>query len=89
MKDWCYSDRVLVHPYTALHVWVQQHCKIFTREFATYSSDHQPEISSRLYSFYDYKFMLGVTWKHVDWDEKAGDPIKQALEDSTAILEIQ
>jgi len=33
--------------------------------------------------------MLGVTWKHVDWDEKAGDPIKQALEDSTAILEIQ
>ena len=35
-------------------------------DIATYSSDHQPEISSRLYSYYDYKFMLGVTRKHVD-----------------------
>ena len=66
------------------------------REFATYSNDHQPEISSRLrqqnyenlqltvtlmitnlrflvdYSCQDYKFMLAVTWKHVDCDEKEG-----------------
>ena len=42
------------------------------------------------YSCQDYKFMLAVTWKHVDCDEKEGwSGIKQALENSTAILEIQ
>ena len=41
------------------------------------------------YSCKEYKFMLGVTWKHIDCDEEGWSGIKQALENSTAILEIQ
>ena len=52
----------MVHPYSALHEYsnTAEFYQIMP-ELATYSSDHHPEIYSRLYSCHDYKFMLGVT----------------------------
>ena len=88
------SDRVLV-PLLCTVLWVQQHRRIYQQNYDENLQLTVTVVITNLrflvdYSCKDYKFMLVVTSKHIDCDEKEGwSDIKQALENSTAILEIQ
>ena len=76
-------------------LWVQQHRRIYQQNYDENLQLTVTVVITNLgflvdYSCKDYKFMLGVIWKHVHCGEKEGwSDIKQALENSTAILEIQ
>ena len=94
MKDWCYSDRVLVHPYNALQEYSNT-AKFYQQNYYAWICNLHRDtvVITRLRFLVDYTVVTttNLCWgwfQHVDWDEKVIQ-YKQALEDSTAILEIQ
>ena len=60
--------------YSALNT---EHCRIYQQNYDENLQLTVTVVITNLrflvdYSCQDYKFMLGVTWKHVDCDEKEG-----------------